>query len=75
MLPYLDSDINRAVFLNGERARMHYSVDNGIPGLFASVTNVTEPGPNFYQPNYWSAAGIQELAFEVQLTTSFGRSA
>eukprot|EP01132_Coremiostelium_polycephalum_P011343 gene11343-13890_t len=61
MLPYLSVPINRAVFENGERARTWFSFLHQYPGLFASVTNVTTPGVN---PNYMSATGIQEIAFE-----------
>jgi hypothetical protein len=35
-LPYLDSSINERVFLNGERARTHYSATNRIRGLFSA---------------------------------------
>jgi len=61
VLPYQEIDIARRVFLNGERARTHNSEANGIPGLYASVTDVT----NGTTPtDYISAAGIPEICFE-----------
>jgi hypothetical protein len=68
MLPYTDIPINRRVFLNGERARVHFSREHGYGGLFASVTNVSSPGN--YHPNYVSATGIQEIAFQRVLTNN-----
>ncbi|EGC39213.1 hypothetical protein DICPUDRAFT_75224 [Dictyostelium purpureum] len=67
LLPYDKVEINRRVFLNGERARTWFSFINSYPGLFASVTNVSEPNSS---PNYVSATGIQEIAFEQVLTNS-----
>jgi len=66
-LPYLDVPINRRVFLNGERARTWNSYLNKIPGLFASVSNVTTGTP---VSQYVSAVGIQEIAFQKIETTS-----
>ncbi|KAF2071198.1 hypothetical protein CYY_007484 [Polysphondylium violaceum] len=65
MLPYQSIDINRRIFLNGERARTWFSFINEYPGLFASVTNVSLPNDN---PNYVSATGIQSISFETILT-------
>ncbi|KYQ92213.1 hypothetical protein DLAC_07059 [Tieghemostelium lacteum] len=65
MLPYMDIPVNYKVFMNGEAARTWFSHIKEFPGLFASVTNVSEPNAN---PNYVSAAGIQEIAFELILT-------
>jgi len=74
ILPYNDIPINRRVFMNGEKARVHFSRDQGYGGLFASVTNVSLPGN--YDPNYISATGIQEIAFQLvrtnQLVTPYG---
>lgn len=61
-LPYFDSEINKRVFLNGERARTWNSVQKQYPGMFASVTDVIAP-PN-EDPAYLSAAGIPSIAFE-----------
>jgi hypothetical protein len=61
-LPYLSaSPINKRVFLNGERARTHHSSSRGIPGLYASVTDVCPPGQQ--PPDYISAVGVQSIAF------------
>eukprot|EP01133_Synstelium_polycarpum_P011003 gene11003-12823_t len=62
MLPYQDVEINQRVFVNGERARTWFSYLNNYPGLFASVNNVTA-FPSL-SPNYMSASGIQEIAFQ-----------
>ena len=62
-LPYLDSSINRRVFLNGERARSWNSVINGYPGMFASVNDVATP-PSLVIPDYLSSVGIPSIAFE-----------
>lgn len=60
-LPYLTaSPTNRRVFMNGERARTHHSREFGIPGLYASVTDVCPAGKT--PPTYISAAGIQSIA-------------
>jgi hypothetical protein len=63
-LPYFDSDVANRVYLNGERARSHFSWQKKYAGLFAAVTNVTEPSNSALNtfPNYVSAAGIQEIA-------------
>uniref|UniRef100_A0A914UV20 Endo-beta-1,2-glucanase SGL domain-containing protein n=1 Tax=Plectus sambesii TaxID=2011161 RepID=A0A914UV20_9BILA len=61
-LPYFDVPLMNSVFLNGERARTHFSMMHSYPGLFAAVTNVSEPGD--YTPGYISAVGIQEIAFQ-----------
>jgi hypothetical protein len=63
-LPYQTaSPINNKVFLNGERARTHYSNMVGIAGLHASVTDVVA-FPQELPPDYISATGIQAIAFE-----------
>jgi len=73
-LPYIDSEINRRVFLNGERARTWNSALLGYTGLFASVTDViAPPGEN---PNYVSNFGIPSIAFQpvtkFTTTTPYG---
>lgn len=60
VLPYLDSDINRRVFMNGEKVRLIHSIENDIPGLFASVTKPTTHGR--YYPKYASECGIPSIA-------------
>ncbi len=67
ILPYTDVEINRRVFINGEKARVRFSREKLFGGLFASVTNVSQPGN--YEPNYVSATGIQEIAFQPVRTT------
>ncbi|GAM20468.1 hypothetical protein SAMD00019534_036430, partial [Acytostelium subglobosum LB1] len=66
MLPYQDVDINRRVFENGERARTSFSSMHGYPGLFASCNNISSVDSYVY--NYFSANGIQEIAFETVLS-------
>lgn len=63
-LPYMDIDINRRVFMNGERARTWNSALNYIPGLYASVNDVSKTD---VPPDYISATGIQEIAFQKVL--------
>ncbi|KAM9972183.1 hypothetical protein ACTFIW_003540 [Dictyostelium discoideum] len=67
MLPYQEIEINQRVFRNGERARTWFSSINNYPGLFASVTNVTEINQN---NGYVSATGISEIAFQQQVTNA-----
>uniref|UniRef100_A0A7E4W8T6 Ldi domain-containing protein n=1 Tax=Panagrellus redivivus TaxID=6233 RepID=A0A7E4W8T6_PANRE len=71
-LPYFDSEIANGIYLNGERARSHYSKANGFPGLLAAVTNVSSfDNYNLTKlPAYVSAAGIQEIASQKVETTS-----
>ncbi len=47
------------MFLNGERARTWHSAANKVPGLHASVTDVTKGN---MIPQYLSATGIQSIA-------------
>jgi hypothetical protein len=69
VLPYTDVPINRRIFLNGERARTWYSCMQGIPGLLASVSQVTPKG--LYNYTYISACGIQPIASQpVHYTTT-----
>eukprot|EP01102_Stenamoeba_stenopodia_P001672 TRINITY_DN11510_c0_g1_i1.p1 TRINITY_DN11510_c0_g1~~TRINITY_DN11510_c0_g1_i1.p1 ORF type:complete len:553 (+),score=122.93 TRINITY_DN11510_c0_g1_i1:63-1661(+) len=60
-LPYTDIPINNRVFLNGERARTWNSALKNYPGLFASVNDVSS---NNSIPDYLSASGIEEIAFQ-----------
>ena len=61
VLPYVDSSIARRVFVNGERARTWYSAERGLPGLFASASNVSD-ARNGSIPSYVSACGVPPLA-------------
>jgi hypothetical protein len=61
----MDVPINREIYQNGERARTWNSVLKGIPGLYASVNDVT-PYPD-ENPNYLSATGVPEIAFKPSL--------
>lgn len=65
VLPYTSVPINQRVFMNGERARSVHSVKHKIPGLYASITQVTQKGN--YNVDYISACGIQEIASEPVL--------
>lgn len=60
ILPYRDDDLIKEIFRLGEVARTYNSVENNIPGLFASVN----PPPQFVQKysEYLSGAGIQSIA-------------
>jgi hypothetical protein len=71
-LPYFDSDIANRVYLNGERARSHFSFHKKYAGLFAAVTNVTESSNAALNPlpAYVSAAGIQEIASQPVQTNN-----
>ena len=60
-LPYVDVPVNAKLFRNGEKARVMYSKMKGVPGLYASVSNVTHPSDAFDNA-YVSACGIAELA-------------
>jgi len=76
VLPYLSIDITRKVFTNCEKARTIHSSSNAIPGLYASVNDVSH---NENIPDYLSAAGIQSIAFEqvenVDVITPYGSMA
>lgn len=61
-LPYHDIDLQRRLFINGEKVRVYHSAVNFIPGLYASVASDAKPGT--YQVEYWSACGIQQIAFQ-----------
>ena len=70
MLPYHLSDINYRVFVNGERARSWNSALKKVPGMFASVTNVTVNSNGVGPWQYLSACGVQEVAFETVTDTN-----
>eukprot|EP01121_Diplochlamys_sp_Union-15-3_P001464 TRINITY_DN11268_c0_g1_i1.p1 TRINITY_DN11268_c0_g1~~TRINITY_DN11268_c0_g1_i1.p1 ORF type:complete len:532 (+),score=71.97 TRINITY_DN11268_c0_g1_i1:51-1646(+) len=61
-LPYVEVPINNLIFMNGEKIRTWNSRLKNIPGLFASVTNVTTR--NGEDTGYISALGIPEIAFQ-----------
>ena len=61
-LPYRDIDLQNRLFINGEKVRVYDSAQNRVPGLFASVASDAKPGT--YQVDYWSACGIQQIAFQ-----------
>jgi hypothetical protein len=58
LLPYLGIEAVRAVFANCERARTWDAQLSGVPGLFASVSDVAA-GTSIDLPDYISAAGVQ----------------
>jgi hypothetical protein len=62
LLPYFDSNLTRVIFENCEKARTLDAAVNGIPGLFASVNDVTAGSINI--PDYIGATGIASIAFE-----------
>lgn len=62
-LPYMDEERNFQLFVNGERARTFVSSSASNPCLFASINNVTSPGPGRFSPGYLSANGISDFAF------------
>jgi hypothetical protein len=61
-LPYRDIDLQQRLFTNGEKVRVYHSAQNRIPGLYASVASDAKRGT--YQIDYWSACGIQQIAFQ-----------
>jgi hypothetical protein len=42
-MPYLDVPLIYRIFYNCERVRTCNSVVTGVPGMFASVNNITDP--------------------------------
>ncbi|EPS34573.1 hypothetical protein PDE_09537 [Penicillium oxalicum 114-2] len=60
-MPYYDVDIIRRVFKNAERVRTCNSVTTKVPGMFASVNNVTDPSTGDVV-GYISNAGIPSIA-------------
>ncbi len=61
-LPYLDVPITERVFLNGERARTHFSNQNKIPGLFAATRNYSAFGGDPSATDAWVTPGIAEIS-------------
>ncbi|KAK4561672.1 hypothetical protein LTR86_004351 [Recurvomyces mirabilis] len=59
-MPYYDIDIVRRVFTNAERVRTCNSAGLGIPGMFASVNNVTDQAGQII--GYISNAGIPSIS-------------
>ncbi|NQZ90580.1 MAG: hypothetical protein HRT54_23715 [Colwellia sp.] len=57
ILPYLDYDKGRTLFLNGEKVRADYSNRNGFEGFFASAHNS--------QLEYVGKLGVQPVSSEV----------
>ncbi|KAK3676103.1 hypothetical protein LTR78_003853 [Recurvomyces mirabilis] len=59
-MPYYDVDIVRRVFTNAERVRTCNSASLGIPGMYASVNNVTDATGQII--GYISNAGVPSVA-------------
>jgi len=62
MMPYTSSATAKAVFENGELARLSYSANNAYPGLFAST--------NAPDGSYVSTLGIRPLASQPIVNTT-----
>lgn len=62
-LPYQDIDIQRRLFINGEKVRVYHSSVYGIPGLYASVASSAAVGT--YSVDYYSACGVQLAASQL----------
>lgn len=63
-MPYYDVDIVKRVFTNAERARTCNSVVRHIPGLYASVNNVTDSTGQII--GYISNAGIPSISNQTE---------
>mmetsp|Transcript_19047 Transcript_19047/g.21211 ORF Transcript_19047/g.21211 Transcript_19047/m.21211 type:complete len:519 (+) Transcript_19047:48-1604(+) len=65
-LPYFSVGINKRIFMNGERARTQNSCLKGLPGLKASVTDVSDGNTKrtMQLGDYLSDNGIPEIAFQ-----------
>jgi hypothetical protein len=63
-LPYLSKELPlvKKVFLNAEKARTFDAFINKLPGLMASINDVTDGAEDI--PTYASACGIESIAFE-----------
>lgn len=61
-MPYTDVPLVRRLFANAERARTCNSRVLKIPGMYASVNNITDPATNQIE-GYISNAGIPSIAF------------
>ncbi|KAL2851384.1 putative GPI anchored protein [Aspergillus pseudodeflectus] len=64
-LPFYDVDIIRRVYHNNERVRTCNSVLTKVPGLFASVNNITDPETDTII-GYISPAGIPSIANQTE---------
>uniref|UniRef100_A0A8H7K666 Endo-beta-1,2-glucanase SGL domain-containing protein n=1 Tax=Bionectria ochroleuca TaxID=29856 RepID=A0A8H7K666_BIOOC len=64
-LPFYDVDIIRRVYHNAERARTCNSVVTKVPGLFASVNNITDIETDTII-GYISPAGIPSIANQTE---------
>lgn len=64
-MPYYDVDIVKRVYTNAERARSCNSVINGIPGMYASVNNVTNVTTGEII-GYISNAGIPSISNQTE---------
>ncbi|KAL3486850.1 putative GPI anchored protein [Aspergillus germanicus] len=64
-LPFYDVDIIRRVYENNERVRTCNSVVTKVPGLFASVNNITDPATDTII-GYISPAGIPSIANQTE---------
>lgn len=62
-LPYNDVELQRRLFINGEKVRVYHSSVYGIPGLYASVASSAAVGT--YDVDYYSACGIQQAASQI----------
>ncbi|KAI2760410.1 CAZyme family GH162 [Penicillium roqueforti] len=60
-MPYYDIDIVRRLFKNAERVRTCNSVATKLPGMFASVNNITDPSIGDVT-GYISNAGIPSIS-------------
>lgn len=74
LLPYFDAPIVKAVFENTERARLYDASVTGMPGLHASINDVTNGSEDI--PDYVSPCGIPQIAFQPvfrrDLLTGYG---
>lgn len=62
-LPYQDIDLQRRLFINGEKVRVYHSAAYHIPGLYASVASSAAVGT--YVVDYYSACGVQLAASQI----------
>ncbi|KAJ5214340.1 hypothetical protein N7449_001509 [Penicillium cf. viridicatum] len=60
-MPYYDIDLVRRVFANAERVRTCNSVATKLPGMFASINNITDPSTGDVT-GYISNAGIPSIS-------------
>ncbi|EAW07211.1 endo-beta-1,2-glucanase [Aspergillus clavatus NRRL 1] len=74
-MPYYDVDIVRRVFKNAERVRTCNAVLTNVPGLFASINNITDPATG-HVTGYISNTGIPSISFlskqERDVVTPYG---